>query len=119
MCGPTSSVGNPYHNSQAESFMKTMKVEEVYRDGYEAFADVAARLPASIGQICNSKGLHSSPAAKPPGESKPCSSGRTLGSDCAMWTSPRGGLQTPARFWVEITRPASETVTVLNLDIFP
>ena len=31
--GSMSSVGNPYHNAQAESFMKTLKVEEVYRAG--------------------------------------------------------------------------------------
>lgn len=28
--GSMSSVGNPYHNAQAESFMTTLKVEEVY-----------------------------------------------------------------------------------------
>ena len=29
--GSMSSVGNPCHNAQAESFMKTLKVEEAYR----------------------------------------------------------------------------------------
>jgi putative transposase len=29
-----SSVGNPYHNAQAESFMKTLKVEDIYIGGY-------------------------------------------------------------------------------------
>jgi transposase InsO family protein len=28
--GSMSSVGNPYHNAQAESFMKTLKVEDIY-----------------------------------------------------------------------------------------
>jgi putative transposase len=28
--GSMSSAGNPYHNAQAESFMKTIKVEQVY-----------------------------------------------------------------------------------------
>jgi putative transposase len=36
--GSMSSPGNPYHNAQAESFMKTLKVEEVYLAGYETFA---------------------------------------------------------------------------------
>src|SRR5690554_4246957 len=27
--GSMSAIGNPYHNAQAESFMKTLKVEEV------------------------------------------------------------------------------------------
>ena len=34
--GSMSAVGNPYHNAQAESFMKTLKVEDVYIVGYGA-----------------------------------------------------------------------------------
>lgn len=36
-------VGNPCHNAQAESFMKTLKVEKVYLSEYETFADVVHR----------------------------------------------------------------------------
>ncbi len=57
--GSMSAVGNPYHNAQAESFMKTLKVEEIYPAGYETFADVAEHLPRFIEQICNAKRLHS------------------------------------------------------------
>ena len=39
--------GNPYDNAQAESFMKTLKVEAVYLTDYETFADVTADLPPS------------------------------------------------------------------------
>lgn len=66
--GSMSSVGNPYHNAQAESFMKTLKVEEVYRAGYETFADVAARLPLYIEQVYNSKRLHSALGYRTPEE---------------------------------------------------
>ena len=31
-----SAQANPYHNAQAESFMKTLKVKEAYLAGYEA-----------------------------------------------------------------------------------
>ena len=37
--------GNPYDNAKAESFMKTLKVEEVYLMAYETFEDVTADLP--------------------------------------------------------------------------
>src|SRR5262249_61587270 len=33
--------GNPYDNAQAESFMKTLKVEEVYLVEYDSFEEVA------------------------------------------------------------------------------
>jgi transposase InsO family protein len=36
--------GNPYDNAQAESFIKTLKYEEVYRNEYLDFADAQRRL---------------------------------------------------------------------------
>ena len=63
-----SGVGNPYHNAETESFMNTLKVQEVYRAGYETFADVAARLPMFIEQVCNSKRLHSALGYRTPEE---------------------------------------------------
>ena len=63
-----SSVGNLYHNAQSESFMKTLKVEEVYLAGYETFADVAGRLPVFIEQVYNTRRLHSALSYPPPEE---------------------------------------------------
>ena len=63
-----SSPGNPYHNVQAESFMKTLKVEEVYIGGDEAFGDVAERLPRFIEEVDNTKRLHSALGYRSPSE---------------------------------------------------
>ena len=51
--------GNPYDNAKAESFMKTLKYEEVHLSGYETFQDVAVRLPRFLEKVYNVKRLHS------------------------------------------------------------
>jgi putative transposase len=66
--GSMSEIANPYDNAQAESFMKTLKVEDVYLAGYETFVDVTARLPKFIEKVYNSRRLHSALGYRSPEE---------------------------------------------------
>lgn len=54
-----SAKGNPYHNAFAESFMKTLKQEEVYLANYETYLDVLENLPTFIEEVYNEKRVHS------------------------------------------------------------
>lgn len=63
-----SAKGNPYENAFAESFMKTLKHEEVHLWEYENFLDVVERVPFFIEEVYNRKRLHSGIGYVPPEE---------------------------------------------------
>lgn len=52
--------GNPYDNAKLESFMKTLKVEEVYMNEYETEQDAKENIGRFLETIYNIKRLHSS-----------------------------------------------------------
>jgi putative transposase len=60
--------GNPYDNAACESFMKTLKYEEVYRQEYRDLADAHASIERFIEKVYNAKRLHSALGYCPPAE---------------------------------------------------
>ena len=63
-----STKGNPYDNAYAESFVKTLKSEEVSLWEYRTMEDVHQRTPYFIEDLYNQKRLHSSLGYRPPSE---------------------------------------------------
>jgi putative transposase len=63
-----SAKGNPYDNAKAESFFKTLKVEEVYLNDYRTIHDAEANIGQFIEDVYNTKRLHSSLGYLPPAE---------------------------------------------------
>jgi putative transposase len=60
--------GNPYDNAACESFMKTLKQEEVYRNEYRDLDDAYAQIGEFIEVIYNQRRLHSALGYVPPAE---------------------------------------------------
>lgn len=60
--------GNPYDNAACESFMKTLKYEEVYRQEYRDLAEALRSLRRFLEKVYNQKRLHSSLGYAPPAE---------------------------------------------------
>jgi len=59
---------NPYDNAKAESFMKTLKAEEVNGSVYLDLEDAKRHIGAFIETVYNAKRLHSALGYKPPEE---------------------------------------------------
>jgi len=59
---------NPWDNAACESFMKTLKYEEVYRNEYRDLAEARAAIGEFLERVYNQKRLHSSLGYMPPAE---------------------------------------------------
>jgi transposase InsO family protein len=60
--------GNPWDNAACESFMKTLKYEEVYRNEYRNLHEAHASIAEFLEKIYNHKRLHSALGYLPPAE---------------------------------------------------
>jgi putative transposase len=63
-----SRVGNPYDNAKAESFIKTLKHEEVDGRDYRDLEEARQSIAAFIEGVYNRQRLHSALAYRPPAE---------------------------------------------------
>ena len=61
-------VGNPYENAKAESFFRTLKMEEIYLKDYRDFEEAEGNIGQFIEELYNQKRLHSSLGYLPPVE---------------------------------------------------
>lgn len=60
--------GNPWDNATCESFMKTLKYEEVLRNEYRDLAETRASIREFLEKVYNQKRLHSALGYLPPAE---------------------------------------------------
>jgi len=60
--------GNPYDNAACESYMKTLKYEEVHRQEYRDLTDARASIKHFLERVYNQKRLHSALGYRPPVE---------------------------------------------------
>jgi putative transposase len=63
-----SRIGNPYDNAKAESFMKTLKAEEVEGNQYRTLEELRASLQHFLETVYNQKRLHSALGYRSPVE---------------------------------------------------
>ena len=63
-----SRIGNPYDNAKAESFIKTLKHEEVDGRAYRDIDHARSSIGTFIEQVYNRQRLHSALAYRPPAE---------------------------------------------------
>jgi len=75
---------NPYDNASCESFMKTLKREELYANDYRDLDHLRASIEAFIEQYYNRLRLHSALGYRPPEEFEQAASSATTSVGATM-----------------------------------
>ena len=75
---------NPYDNASCESFMKTLKREEIYTHDYRDFDDLHTNLEAFIEQYYKRQRLHSALGYRPPEEFEQVANAPTTSQGATM-----------------------------------
>jgi len=83
-----SRAGCPYDNAMAESFMKTLKAEEVDAAQYRDLADARNAIASFIDQVYNRQRLHSALNYRPPEEFE------LINTPAIRWPSDRDTITT-------------------------
>jgi putative transposase len=96
-----SRAANPYDNAACESFMKTLKREEVYCNRYRDMEDLSAHMEEFIDSYYNRQRLHSALGYRTPeefeNENQTQSAEATTGAaKMKYFTPPKSGLEKPA-----------------------
>jgi mevalonate pyrophosphate decarboxylase len=77
---------NPYDNAACESFMKTLKQEEIYCNRYSDFSELAAHLEEFLDTYYNRQRLHSALGYRTPEEFEHAATAPESGSALAAAT---------------------------------
>ena len=99
--------GNPFDNAKAESFMKTLKTEEINGKAFTDLDDARRRIDSFIAEVYNKERLHSRSDTNRPLSSKPPS--RKTKRDNASWQP-----HCHRNYRVSLTGVQSSTVTVIR-----
>jgi transposase InsO family protein len=78
--------GNPYDNARAESFMKTLKAEEVYLNEYDTLLEAITSIEHFIDVVYNNKRLHSSLGYRTPQEFEAIFNNQTTMNSSTLFT---------------------------------